>query len=81
MGMNVRGLESLFMAWLWQKHQILSDNSHIIGIDKIMIPPIELLKCRQKFSSLVSLSRQSHSEKSSSFDKILIPRAGSCITD
>ena len=42
---NVQSLESLFMAWQWQKHQIKSANSHIVGTDKVMTPPIELLKC------------------------------------
>ena len=42
---NVRGLENLFLAWLWQNIRYKCENSHIVGTDKGMMPPIEFLKC------------------------------------
>ena len=36
-----------------------SGNSSTVGIDKVMMPPIELLKCWHQFSHLVSLRQQS----------------------
>ena len=52
----------------------LSGNSHIVGIDKVMMPSIELLKCCHQFSYFVSLNEQLRSEHSSSFIKVMILR-------
>ena len=67
------------MAWLWHKY-LKSGNCHIVGIDKVMMPPIELLKERHELSSFISLSQDSCSEQSSSFGKLIF-RAGFSITD
>ena len=53
---NVRGLESLFMFFFSvakkkQKKKTKknirhkSGNSHVVGTDKAMMPPIEIIKC------------------------------------
>ena len=50
-----------------------SENSYITEIDKVMMPPIELLKCWHQFSYLISLIQQSCREQPSSFGKVLGP--------
>ena len=73
-------LISLFMARLWQKHQIQVLKQQQCSDCSDMMPPTELLKCVHQFSSLVSLSQQSHSEQSFSSDKDLGPVVQSVVS-
>ena len=64
MGIVKSGVYSLFMAWLRQnRHK--SGNNHIVGIDKVMVPPTDT-------SSLIARSQQSCSEQSSVSKVVLL---------
>ena len=69
------GLDSLFMAWLWQKQQREVWKQPYCRVVKVIMPPRELLEGGHQFSYLVFLSQQSCSEQSSSLDKVLILKA------
>ena len=47
-----------------------SENGHIVGINKIMMSPIELFKC--PFGSVIPLAQYSCSENFPAFHKVLI---------
>ena len=42
---GVWDFESLLMAWQWQNTRNSSGNSHIVGIDKVMMSPIYRFQC------------------------------------
>ena len=68
------------MALHWQKHQKQSGNCHIVGIDQIMMSPIELLMSRYQFGFLIPLAQQACSEHFPTLHEVLIIWTGSGIT-
>ena len=49
-----------------------SGSHHVVGNDKILVPPIELFKRCQQFGLLIPLAQQPSSEHFLAFNKVLI---------
>ena len=58
-----------------------SGNCHVVGIDQIMMSPIELLKCCYQFGFLIPLAQQLCSEHFPTLHEVLIIWTDSGITD
>ena len=79
--MYVMDFRKYSMAYHGKDIRNYSGNRQVVGIGKIMVSPIVLLKCCYQFGPMIPLAQQRSSEHFSVFFKVLILETGSSLTD
>ena len=78
-------MSGIWEVYLWsvtgKNNRNNSGNCHIVGIDKIMMSTVELLKCYYQFGFLIPLAQQLCSEHFPNVHEVLVIWTGSGITD
>ena len=78
--MYVKDFRKYSMAIHGKDIRNYSGNRHAVGIGKIMISPVVLLKCCYQFGPMIPLAQQRSSEHFSAFYKVLILETGFSFT-